>query len=99
MCVQVGVAACAALLLLPAAASAGVDWTTYGFGPTRAAFNPTEHVLGPGNVHDLRERWSVSVGSSMNTQPVLASGLALPGGRRADVVYVGTDKGRFLAVD
>src|SRR5919199_399623 len=99
MCVQVGVAACAALSLMPAAASAGVDWTTYGFGPTRAAFNPAEHVLGPGNVHELHERWSTSVGSSMNTQPALATRVALPGDRTADVVYVGTDKGRFLAVD
>ena len=91
--------AAVAALGVPAAATAGVDWPTYGFGPARTAFNPFESTLGRGNVHSLKELWSASVGGSTNTQPVLASGLPLPGGRTANVVYAGSEKGRFAAFD
>jgi outer membrane protein assembly factor BamB len=83
----------------PAQAAAGVDWPTYGFSPTRSGFNPSEHTLGRGNVGSLEELWSTSLGGTTNTQPILAAGLRLPDGRTADVVYAGTEKGRFAAVD
>ena len=79
--------------------AAGGDWPTYGYAAARSAFNPSEHALGPGNVGSLQQLWSTDLGGTINTQPVLASKVRLPSGRDADLVYAGTEKGRFAAVD
>jgi outer membrane protein assembly factor BamB len=78
---------------------AGGDWSTYGYSGSRSALNPSEHTLSPENVGGLHELWSTDLGATINAQPVLASGVRLESGRHADLVYAGTEKGNFAAVD
>jgi outer membrane protein assembly factor BamB len=92
-------AACAAALVLVAsAARASTDWTTFGFDKQRTGYNPDETVLGAGNAGSLRQSWSADVGGPILTQPTVATGVALAGGRR-DLVYVGTLDGVVVALD
>jgi outer membrane protein assembly factor BamB len=87
----------AALLVLPAAASAA-DWDTYGSSALRTGFSSAEKTLSPANVKSLKLRWSSPVGGFIDTQPVVASGVHIRG-KRTDVVYVGNENGRFQAVN
>ena len=77
---------------------AAVDWATYGFDLQRTGHNPSELVLGPGNVGQLVPLWSTDVGAVIAASPVLASGVALPG-ITIDVLYVGTEHGDLCALD
>lgn len=87
-------------LLLPGAAGAAPDWSTYGFAPTRTAINPAEHALTRANAGSLHQRWEADLGhGNITTQPLVASGLHLPGGRTRDVVYAATTRGRIAAFD
>src|SRR5271168_717081 len=54
--------------LLPARA---VDWPVFGFDPARTGFNSSETMLNVGNVHRLRERWQISLGTAADTAPIL----------------------------
>ena len=78
-------------------ARAGTDWTTFGFDAQRTGFNPQEKTLGTGNVDKLKEAWTADLGGPSLTEPTVATGVALQGGR--DLVYAGTLKGDLLAVD
>jgi outer membrane protein assembly factor BamB len=93
------VAVSAALAAPAAAAAAGVDWPTYGFTSSRSGFNPSEKLLAPGKVGALRQLWTVKLGGVIDTQPLLATGVKLSAYDTADVVYAGTERGRFAAVD
>jgi hypothetical protein len=88
-------------LLLPGAAGAAPDWSTYGFAPTRTAINPAEHALTRSNAGSLHQRWEADLGSDGNitTQPLVASGLHLPGDTTRDVVYAATSRGYIAAFD
>ena len=88
-----------AALLAPAVATAA-DWGTYGFSNNRSGLNPSERTLSTANVKSLRQLWSAKVGGLINAQPVVASDV--PVGRRkvrTDLVYVGSESGRFAAVN
>ena len=94
-------ALCAAWLGTPAAAArprAGVDWATYGFDLTRTGWNPTETVLTPSTVPNLKLHWSFDLGAVTIMQPVLASGV-LVNGNPTDVVYIGAEHGDLYALD
>lgn len=54
--------------LIPARA---VDWPVFGFDPARSSFNSAETTLTVGNVHRLRKRWQVSLGSTADSTPIL----------------------------
>ena len=97
----VGVLLFASLLGLPATAAATPDWSTYAFSPTRAGINTAEHTLTRANVHSLHQRWETSLGEegAIETQPLVAFGVHLPGGATRDVVYAATSRGRIAAVD
>jgi outer membrane protein assembly factor BamB len=92
-------AAAALIAASPAAAAPPVDWPTYGYSASRAGLNPHEATLRKGNVGRLAQRWSVDLGGQVDAQPVLAAGVVLSPARTADLVYVGTEMGRFVAVD
>lgn len=57
------------------AASAPNNWTTYGFGPERTGYNPVEKAINPTSASSLKQLWSVSTGSIMSVQPIVANGL------------------------
>ncbi|MGB8966041.1 MAG: PQQ-binding-like beta-propeller repeat protein [Candidatus Cybelea sp.] len=47
------------------------DWPVFGYDPARSGFNSAEHILTPRNVHRLRERWQISLGSVADSTPIL----------------------------
>lgn len=92
-------AAAALLAAAPALAAPAGDWPTYGYSASRSGLNPHETTIGKGNVEALQERWSVDLGGQIDAQPVVASGVVVSPTRTADLVYVGSEMGRFVAVD
>jgi len=84
----VGAAALAGFSLAPAAAAghsgtakpravatARGGWPQFGFGADRTGDNPSEHILGPGNVAGLRQKWSFLASGRVETSPALANGV------------------------
>jgi outer membrane protein assembly factor BamB len=55
-------------MLLPARA---VDWPLFGYDPARSSFNSSERTLTVGNVHRLRARWQIALGSVADSTPIL----------------------------
>src|SRR4051794_723569 len=86
-------------LLVLAAPAGGSSWTTFGHDRERTGFDPNETLLDPGAAARLREAWSVPVGGLVDAQPTYAPAVALADGRKVDLVIVGTEAGRLLAVD
>jgi outer membrane protein assembly factor BamB len=83
---------------------AAVDWDTYGFAVTREGFNPYEKTIKPRNVHRLHQAWSFRLGSVIDTQPLFASRVPVPVGRRharvpRNLVIVGSENGHLAAVN
>lgn len=62
------IAALIVAMLLPARA---VDWPVFGFDPSRSGFNSSEKTLTVHNVHRLREKWQISLGSVADSTPIL----------------------------
>jgi outer membrane protein assembly factor BamB len=90
----------AALLALALAAPAsGSSWTTFGHDVERTGFDPNETQLDGGAAARLRQTWAVPVGGMVDAQPTYAPAVTLPDGRRVDLVLVGTEAGRLLALD
>ncbi len=77
----------------------GADWPTYGFDNAHTGFNPREAQLGVENVGNLANAWSIDLGGWITDQPVFASAVDVPGRGAIDLLYVGTEKGDFFAID
>src|SRR5215471_13701471 len=58
----------------PANAAGPGDWSTYLHDPARTGFNSTETAINPSSAGQLKQLWSVSEGSIIPTQPVVANG-------------------------
>lgn len=58
----------------PARAGGVSDWTTYLYGPDRSGFNSAETAINPASAGGLKQLWSLSEGTIINTQPVVANG-------------------------
>jgi outer membrane protein assembly factor BamB len=56
------------------AASPG-DWTTYLNDPSHTGYNGFETAINPSTAGSLKQLWSISEGSTISTQPVVANGL------------------------
>jgi outer membrane protein assembly factor BamB len=59
----------------PANAAGPGDWSTYLYGPTRSGFNSAETTITPSTAGNLKRLWSISEGTTINTQPVVANGM------------------------
>src|SRR5690349_16962587 len=70
----------------------GNDWLTYGWDLERIGWNPTETILTPSTVPNLKLKWSFDLGAVTIMQPVLASGVVV-NGNPIDVVYIGSEHG------
>src|SRR5947209_18758357 len=98
-------AASAAVAASAPAVPVKVDWLTFAGNNSREGWNPAESIIGRGNVHRLRQAWSVKIGGLMNTQPLYAAGVPVRvrvgHGRIVvkDLVIAASDKGRVAAVD
>lgn len=77
----------------------GLDWLTQGFDNRHSGYNPGEKTLSVDNVANLHVAWKADVESWVISQPVLASGVDVPGRGIVDVVYVGNEQGVLFAFD
>ena len=81
------------------AASAAIDWGTFGFDRSRTGYNPRETVLTPSSVRGLVLKWRYAIATKSNTQPIVASRVKMPSGQLGGIVYVGDEFGNFYAID
>lgn len=88
-----------ALLGALAPAARALDWSTFGFDVQRTGANPFEHELTAARAPTLTQRWQTNLGAVIDTQPVYAAGVRLPGGHRHDLVYAGSEHGELAAMD
>jgi outer membrane protein assembly factor BamB len=85
---------------LIAQAARRIDWTTISFDVQRTASNPFERIISAQNASRLRQVWSFATDGVIDTSPVVATRIAVPGREdRVDLVYVGSEHGFFYAVD
>ena len=56
------------------AAASSDDWTTYLYDLGHSSFNSAETAINPSSADSLNLLWSVSEGSIISTQPVVANG-------------------------
>ena len=63
----------------PVSPLSGVDWATFGFDLKRTGMNPSESLLGVGNVGSVHPLWaaSASVGNWLVGEPVLATNVII----------------------
>ena len=59
----------------PARAASAGDWTTYLNNPGHTGYNGFETAINPSTAGSLKQLWSISEGSIISTQPVVANGL------------------------
>ncbi len=59
----------------PARAASPGDWTAYLNNPGHTGFNSAETAINPTTAGSLKQLWSISEGSIISTQPVVANGL------------------------
>ena len=80
-----------------AAATASVDWPTYGYDALRTGYNPNETVLAPGNVGSLTQKWAYELGAVTIGQPAVAAGVVVDE-TGTDLVYEGSEHGHLVAL-
>jgi hypothetical protein len=75
----------------------GVDWNTFGFDLYRTSYNPSESVIGVGNVGSLHPLWSssASVGQNLVGEPVLATNVMVRN-VATNILYAGGARGAAL---
>lgn len=81
--------------ILPARA---VDWPLFGFDPARSSFNSMERTLTVANVHQLRERWQISLGAIADSTPILLQHVRV-GKRSMTMLFQTTMSGETLGID
>lgn len=82
----------------PPVASAPGDWLMINHDPARTGFAPDESALSPGNVANLKLRWSLSVDGQVSSQPLYAGSIAI-GSSVRDVLVFGTAGNSIYALD
>jgi outer membrane protein assembly factor BamB len=89
------VAGLVSVTVLPARA---VDWPLFGFDPARSSFNTAETTLTVGNVHQLRERWQISLGAVADSTPILLQHVRI-GKTHRPMLFQTTTSGVTLGID
>ncbi len=79
-------------------APAANEWITWGYDPERTGWNRAETSLTKANVKGLRQVWSTPLGVPTNldvlstvTAPVIAAGVATPGGNKDVMIILGAN--------
>lgn len=75
--------------LPPSAPSPPTPWPTYSYNNERTGANLLDHDIGPGNVSELTERWSIPSNGSDFSAPIVVNG----------TVYYGSWNGYEYAVN
>ncbi len=85
--------------------SAVNEWVTWGYDPERSGWNRAETTLTKTNVKGLRQVFSTPLGVPTNldvlstvTAPVIAAGVAMPGGNK-DVMFILGANDTLYAID
>ena len=81
--------------MLPARAA---DWPTFGYDSARSGYNTAEHVITPGNVHRLRERWQIALGSVADSTPILLTHVRI-GRSYRPMIFQTTKNGVTLGIE
>jgi outer membrane protein assembly factor BamB len=89
------VAGLVSVTLLPARA---VDWPLFGFDSARSSFNTAEKTLTLGNVHNLRERWQISLPAVADSTPILIQHVRI-GRSNRPMLFQTTMTGETLGID
>jgi outer membrane protein assembly factor BamB len=76
----------------------GVNWPLFGFDSARSGFNSAETTLTTANVHKLRERWQISLGSVADSTPILLAHVRIGRSYRS-MLYQTTLSGETLAIE
>ncbi|MDQ1521963.1 MAG: hypothetical protein QOI55_3036, partial [Actinomycetota bacterium] len=74
-----------------------LEWGTWGNGPERHGENQFETKIRPDTVSRLHRAWTANLGATINSQPIVATGIDLHG-TPTDLVYVGTEHGVLFAI-
>jgi hypothetical protein len=62
--------------LTPAAATALVDWPTYGYDAQRSGYNPFTSAITPASIAQLHIGWQTAINGSTQTQPIVVTNVA-----------------------
>lgn len=81
--------------LIPARA---VDWPVFGFDPARSGFNSAEKRLTVGNVHRLRAKWQISLGSVADSTPIFMQHVRVGRGYR-NMLFQTTLSGETFGIE
>jgi outer membrane protein assembly factor BamB len=65
------------------------NWTEFGFVLQGWRWNPYENTVGASTAPKLSKRWSVAIGTVVDSSPALTNGMA----------YVGSDDGNVYALN
>jgi outer membrane protein assembly factor BamB len=67
----------------------GVNWPEFRHDLSLTGFDPSEALLGPGNVSSLSTRWAQATGNGVESSPAVVDGH----------VYTGSDDGGVYSLD
>ena len=76
-----------------------VDWPVFDHDPQRSGVNAGDTAITPATVGSLQRLWMQSLPEKADGSPVLLSGLSMPDGSTADLLYVTTSHGTTLALN
>jgi hypothetical protein len=82
----------------PKPAAGKTDWLQFAYSPDKRANNPSETILTPANVGQLKPLFNVSLPDAPDGAPVLLTDVSTPLGVR-DVAYVKGEHGHLWALD
>ncbi|HZV77784.1 MAG TPA: PQQ-binding-like beta-propeller repeat protein [Candidatus Babeliales bacterium] len=91
-------AAVAGLILATLLPTRATDWPVFGYDPARSSFNIAEHTLTIGNVHKLRARWQISLGSVADSTPIFLQKVRI-GRSYQQMLYQTTLSGETLGIE
>jgi outer membrane protein assembly factor BamB len=82
----------------PALRASADSWPVFGFDASRSSFNSLERTLTVGNVHRLRARWQIALGSVADTAPILLQHVRV-GRAYRNVLFETTKSGETIAIE
>ena len=59
----------------PQASTTATRWSQFGFNAAHTGDNPSEDILGPGNVAGLRQKWSAPADGRVESSAAVANGV------------------------
>lgn len=79
--------------------AAATNWPVFDFDAQRSGVNPSESVLTPSTVSGLQRLWTAKLPEKSGGSPILLSGVSMPDGSTADLLFLTTTHGITLALN